>query len=86
MPKKKLAKKKPAKKKPAKQLFKTDQEMLDHIKKTIMDQIQDDPGNLKVGDLLKILEIQKKLSSDTKAEERFWEVIEQIRQEELKHE
>jgi len=39
-----------------------------------------------VGDLLKILEIQKKLSSDTSAEEKFWEIIEQIRRTELKDE
>lgn len=86
MAKKDHADKKTPIKKPAKQQFKTDQEMLDYIKKSIMDQIQDDPHTLKVGDLLKILEIQKKLSSDSKAEEKFWEVIEQIRQEELKHE
>lgn len=64
--------------------FKTDQEMLEYIKKTIMEKIQAGNINLKVGDLLKVFEIQKKLSSDSKAEEKFWEVIEQLRQEELK--
>ncbi|NMC42753.1 MAG: hypothetical protein GYA46_02445 [candidate division Zixibacteria bacterium] len=75
--------KKPVRQTPKRQ-FKTDQERLDFIKTTIMDQIQDNLISLKVGDLLKIFEIQKKLSSDSKTEEKFWEVIEQLRQEELK--
>jgi DNA-binding transcriptional regulator GbsR (MarR family) len=66
--------------------FSTDQELLDYLKETIAEQIQHGKINLKVGDLLKILEIQKKLSSDSGAQERFWEIIEQIRQEELKRE
>ncbi|MDD4050784.1 MAG: hypothetical protein PHR28_02640 [candidate division Zixibacteria bacterium] len=86
MAKTKLSEKKSPEKKPAKRQFKTDQEMLDYIKTTIMDQIQDNLINLKVGDLLKIFEIQKKLSSDTKTEEKLWEIIEQIRPEALKHE
>jgi hypothetical protein len=79
-----MPKQKKAKQETSKRQFKTDQEMLDHMKTTIMDQIQDGNLNLKVGDLLKIFEIQKKLSSDSKTEEKFWEVIEQLRQEELK--
>jgi hypothetical protein len=79
-----MPKQKKAEQETPKRQFKTDQEMLDHMKTTIMDQIQDGNLNLKVGDLLKIFEIQKKLSSDSKTEEKFWEVIEQLRQEELK--
>jgi hypothetical protein len=75
-----------AKRKDTEAEYASDQEMLDEIKKKIMTQIKRGKIKLKVGDFLKILEIQKKLSSDTKAEEKFWEVIEQIRQEELKHE
>jgi hypothetical protein len=37
----------------------------------------------KVGDLVKIIELQRRLSSDSKAEEQFWEIIERLRQEEL---
>jgi hypothetical protein len=66
--------------------YASDQDMLDEIKKKIMNQIKSGKIKLKVGDLLKIFEIQKRLSSDTKTEEKFWEVIEQIRQEELKDE
>jgi membrane-bound lytic murein transglycosylase MltF len=61
-----MPKQKKAKQETPKRQFKTDQEMLDHMKTTIMDQIQDGNLNLKVGDLLKIFEIQKKLSSDSK--------------------
>ena len=68
----------------------SDRELLDELKEKIAEYLkkQIDDGNiqLKVGDLVKILDIQKKLSSDSGAEEKFWEVIEQIRQRELKHE
>jgi hypothetical protein len=86
MPTKKRLEKKSPEPKVERHQFKTDQERLDYIKTTIMDQIQDGLISLKVGDLLKIFEIQKKLSSDTKAQEKFWEVIEQIRREELEDE
>ena len=38
----------------------------------------------KAGDLLKIIDLQKQLATDSEAEEKFWEAIEKIRQEELK--
>jgi hypothetical protein len=66
--------------------FSSDKERLDYIKDLVMKQIQTGTINLKVGDLLKILEIQKKLSTDAGAEQKFWELIEQIRKEELRHE
>lgn len=62
----------------------TDNEVLEKIKRIIWKQVHNGKIKLKVGDLLKILEIQKKLASDSSAEEKFWEIIEQIRQEELK--
>jgi len=67
-----------------KRRFTSDKELLEFLKDTIISQIQDGNINLKVGDLLKILEIQKRLLSDNDAEAEFWKVIEQIRQEELK--
>jgi len=63
---------------------KTDLEILQKLKDAFMDQLENGEIKLKVGDLLKVLEIQKKLKSDSSAEEKFWEIIEQIRQEELK--
>ncbi len=62
----------------------TDNEVLEKIKRIIWKQVHNGKIKLKVGDLLKILEIQKKLASDSSAEEKFWDIIEQIRQEELK--
>jgi len=64
--------------------FSSDNELLNDIKGRISEQIQRGTIKLKVGDLLKIIELQKKLSSDSGAEEKFWDVIEQIRQEGLK--
>jgi hypothetical protein len=70
--------------------FKSDLEILEKVKNKIVKKIEDgiENGNvkLKVGDLLKVIEMQRKISSDTKAEEKFWEMVEQIRQEELKDE
>lgn len=59
---------------------------MNFLKNTITDQIEEGKISLKVGDLLKIIEIQKKLSLDNNAEAKFWEIIEQIRQEELGNE
>ncbi|MFH1699175.1 MAG: hypothetical protein ABIE07_01195 [Candidatus Zixiibacteriota bacterium] len=66
-----------------KRRFSSDKELLDFLKNTIVDQIDEGKISLKVGDLLRILEIQKKLSSDNDSEAKFWEIIEKIRQEEL---
>lgn len=66
--------------------FASDTELLEFIKEKIEEQITRGEIKLKVGDFLKILEMQKKLASDSKAEEKFWEMIERIRQEELKDE
>lgn len=83
----KRQKKKPAAPKVAEgKQFSSDMELLEYLKETIVSQIKDGTISLKVGDLLKILEIQKKLSSDASAEEKFWEIIEQIRRTELKDE
>lgn len=67
-----------------KRKFSSDKEMLDEIKEVIARQVIDGKIKGKVGDLLKILELQKKLGTDENAQEKFWEMIEKIRQEELK--
>jgi hypothetical protein len=64
----------------------SDKEILDFIKNKICDQIEGNELKLKVGDLLKVMEIQKKLIKDNAVEDKFWEFIEKIRQEELKDE
>jgi len=62
----------------------TDQEILEMAKQQIADKIIAREIEWKAGDLMKILEIQKKLSTDKNAEDKFWQMIEEIRQEELK--
>ena len=64
--------------------FSSDKKLLDFIKDEIEKQVRSGKIKLKVGDLLKILELQNKLSKDSSAEEKFWEMLEKIRQEELK--
>ena len=70
-----------------KKRFANDMEMLEFLKNKIVDKIvkKIDEGdiNLKVSDLLKIVEIQKKISGDNNSEKKFWEIIEEIRQKEL---
>ncbi len=57
--------------------------LLEELKQMILAKIKDESITLKVGDLLKILEIQRQLAEDERAEEKFWDIIEQIRREEL---
>ncbi len=79
---------------------KSDLEKLEDLKNSMFDRFrevfEDDTGKggenrktfnyiPKVGDLVKIIELQRKLSSDSKAEEKFWALIERLRQEELNH-
>jgi hypothetical protein len=63
---------------------KTTGELLDKIKNKFEEQLDAGEIKLKVGDIVKILELQKKLTEDSGAEDKFWEMIEQIRQKELK--
>ena len=39
--------------------------------------------NVKVGDLLKIIELKNKLSISGQAEKKFWDMINEVRQEKL---
>jgi hypothetical protein len=80
-----MGERKSVKKKKQEKLPQTDREILDFLKVKFLNRVKKGEIELKVGDLLKILEIQKKLASDSSAEEKFWEIIEQIRQEELKN-
>jgi len=64
--------------------FDSDEDMLQKIKHAIAKRIIKGTIKGKAGDILKILELQKKLGTDENAQEKFWEMIEKIRQEELK--
>ena len=37
----------------------------------------------KVGDLLKVIELKRKLSVEGKGEKKFWDMVNKLRQEEL---
>jgi hypothetical protein len=64
-------------------VFKSDEEILNYVKEQIALQVGKGEIKAKVGDLLKIMEIQKQLATETGADEKFWQEIEKIRQEEL---
>jgi hypothetical protein len=66
--------------------FSSDTDRLQKVKEEITDQILNREIKVKVGDLVKIIELQNKLFTGPDAEEKFWEMIEKIRQEELKDE
>lgn len=73
-------------KKNKKKINKTDEEILQLLKNEIAGQIEKGTISLKVSEFLKILEIQKKLSTDSGATEKFWAYIEKLRQQELSDE
>lgn len=83
---KKLPTSRTAKPKGNEAAIKTDAEILQLLKNEIVKQINGGTINMKVGDFLKILEIQRKLSSDSGATDKFWKFIEKIRQQELSDE
>ncbi|MEZ5360145.1 MAG: hypothetical protein R3F48_15115 [Candidatus Zixiibacteriota bacterium] len=68
---------------PRKKKYKSDFERLEELKDKFMNRINEDKFTIKVGEFLKIIELQKQLAEDKSAEQNFWEKIEEIRQEEL---
>lgn len=61
----------------------SNQDLLEFIKMKFVKQIEEGTINIKVSDLLKIMEMQRKLASEDEPEDEFWEMIEKIRKEEL---
>nr|MBN2276853.1 hypothetical protein [candidate division Zixibacteria bacterium] len=61
----------------------SDIEILENLKRRIYEAICENPGSPKLGDLLKVMEMKNKLSVSGKAEKKFWEMINRIRDEEL---
>jgi len=58
-------------------------DLLEDLKKRIYNAIKKDEPQPKVGDLLKVIELKRKLSVEGKGEKKFWEMVNKIRQEEL---
>jgi len=60
-----------------------DLEILTCIRDRLFKAFKDNEEQLKVGDLLKVIELKKKLSVGGKAEKKFWDMVNKIREEEL---
>ena len=63
---------------------KSDLEVLEEIQEKILRELREKEINPKVGDLLKALELKMKLKLPQAEKEKLWELINQLRKEELK--
>lgn len=61
----------------------SDLEILEDLKERLYQAIINNDAQPKVGDLLKVIEMKNKLSVSGKAEKKFWDLINKIREEEL---
>jgi hypothetical protein len=71
-------------KKTAKKADQSDLEVLEEIQKKIVEELRSKKLNPRVGDLLKALELKLKLKLPEKDKKQIWELINQLREEELK--
>ncbi len=60
-----------------------DLDILEDLKQAIYNAIKNDEPQPKVGDLLKVIELKRKLSVEGKGEKKFWDMVNKIREEEL---
>jgi len=60
-----------------------DLEILEDLKNMIYEAIKGNESQPKVGDLLKVIELKRKLAVSGKAEKKFWDMINSIRKDEL---
>jgi hypothetical protein len=49
----------------------------------LLDRLNEDPTNYKLGEFLKMIELRRKLNPDDAAQKQFWSMLERIRQERL---
>ncbi len=63
---------------------KTDLEILEELQEKIVNELRRKEINPRIGDLLKALELKMKLKLSEQDKEKIWELINQIRGEELK--
>jgi len=61
----------------------SDLEILEELRNRLYQAITGNKDQPKVGDLLKVMDMKKKLSVEGRAEKKFWEMINRLRQEEL---
>jgi hypothetical protein len=60
-----------------------DLQILENVRNKLYEIFVDKPEETKVGDLLKVIELKKKLSVSGTAEKKFWEMVDKIREKEL---
>ncbi|UCD16385.1 MAG: hypothetical protein JSV44_07925 [Candidatus Zixiibacteriota bacterium] len=60
-----------------------DIEILERLRDDLYQAIMDNEPNAKVGDLVKVIELKRKLTVSGKAEKKFWDMINSIRKGEL---
>ncbi len=60
-----------------------DLDILEDLRNNLYDAISNTESEKKVGVLLKVIELKRKLSVEGKGEKKFWEMVNKIRQEEL---
>ncbi|MCK4858501.1 MAG: hypothetical protein KAT58_11065 [candidate division Zixibacteria bacterium] len=72
-----------AKSKSEKTAKKSDLEVLEELQEKILQELREKEINPKVGDLLKALELKMKLKLPERDKEKIWELINQLRKEEL---
>lgn len=61
----------------------SDLEILEQLRNMLYQAIRDNEPQPKVGDLMKVIELKKKLAGTGQAEKKFWDMIDTIRKEEL---
>ena len=61
----------------------TDLEMLEKVCNDLYEEFQKDKTKTKVSDLMKVIELKKKLAVTGKSEKKFWNMVNDARQEEL---
>jgi len=61
----------------------SDLEILEELRNILYNAIRDKESQPKVGDLLKVIELKRKLSVEGKGEKQFWDMVNKIREKEL---
>ena len=62
----------------------SDLEMLDRLTDMLFQGIMKNDEKSRIGDLLKVIDMKKKLTVTGRGEKKFWDMIDTIRKEELK--
>ncbi len=70
-------------KKQAQEVDFDDLEMLEELQKEFLQKLRDNDYEPKVADLLRLLDMKTKLKLSDDGKRKFWELIDQIRREEL---